>query len=107
MPTMLKALACPALALAIPIGGALAEDAPQPLAFVVRPSGIEPGETLDEKLARRERGFRFICIGCVRMPGAPPSSAPFEPLRTLNAPGLSQALAEPRSELPPEPPVEP
>lgn len=72
-----------------------AEEGADPLRFVVRPSGVEDVETLDEKLARRERGIRFICIGCVRAPGAPPPNAPFFPLRVLGAPGLSQALAAP------------
>ena len=65
--------------------------AEEPLAFTVRPSGVEGGETLDEKLARRDRSFRFICIGCVRGPG-PTGAETFEPLRSLAVPDLAAAL---------------
>lgn len=66
-----------------------------PLAITVRPSGFEAGpagETLDEKLARRDRRFRFICIGCARVDGRV-ADAPFRPIETLNAPQLTAALA--------------
>lgn len=66
-----------------------------PLEITVRPSGFEAapaGETLDEKLARRERSFRFICIGCARVDGRV-ADAPFRPIETLNAPQLTAALA--------------
>lgn len=72
---------------------AAAEDAPTPLRLTVSPSGYDEGESLDAMLARRERGFRFICIGCLRMPDQPDSGAPFEPIRTLNAPQLTRAIA--------------
>lgn len=71
----------------------------QPLEITVHPSGFEAGpagpggETLDEKLARRDRSFRFICIGCVRVDGRV-ADAPFRPIETLNAPQLTAALAE-------------
>lgn len=65
--------------------------AEEPLVFTVRPSGVEGRETLDEKLARRERSVRYICIGCVRGAGEP-VTAPFEPLRSLRVPDLAQAL---------------
>lgn len=69
-----------------------------PLEITVHPSGFEAGpagpagETLDEKLARRDRSFRFICIGCVRVDGRV-ADAPFRPIETLNAPQLTAALA--------------
>ncbi len=72
---------------------AASEEAPIPLRLTVSPSGYEEGESLDAMLARRERGFRFICIGCLRMPDQPDSGAPFEPIRTLNAPQLTRAIA--------------
>ena len=78
------------------LGPAAAEDTVQALVFTVHPSGIEgiaPTETLDEKLARRERSFRFICLGCVRVDGRIDSTTPFYPVRTLNAPQLTAALA--------------
>jgi hypothetical protein len=84
------------------VGPAQTEEVPEPLSFVVRPSGIEGVETLDEKLARRERGLRFICIGCVRAPGGPSPNAPFYPLRVLGAAGLGQAMAD---SFPPVPPA--
>lgn len=71
----------------------------QPLEITVHPSGFEAGpagpsgETLDEKLARRDRSFRFICIGCVRVDGRV-ADAPFRPIETLNAPQLTAALAQ-------------
>lgn len=75
---------------------------PRSLSFTIGPSGVE-GESLDEKLARRERSFRFICIGCSRAPG-PVDTHPFEPIRTLNAPGLSGALEAPPGPQREEPP---
>ena len=68
-------------------------EAPIPLRLTVSPSGYEEGESLDAMLARRERGFRFICIGCLRTPDQPDGGAPFEPIRTLNAPQLTRAIA--------------
>lgn len=65
-----------------------------PLEITVRPSGFEAGpagETLDQKLARRDRSFRFICIGCARVDGRV-VDAPFRPIETLNAPQLTAAL---------------
>ena len=85
-------------ALVASICGARADEA-DPLEFTVRPFGLE-GETLDQRLARRERAFRFICVGCVRGPGQV-ATEPFEPLRTLGAPGLDGALAAPPVDLPP------
>ena len=92
---MRLALAGAALAATVGAGAAAKEPDPAGLHFTVRPSRVDEGETLDEKLARRERGFRFICIGCVRAPGSVSSEAPFNPIRTLNAPGLDRALAVP------------
>jgi hypothetical protein len=63
------------------------------LRFTVGPSGVQGEETLDQKLARRDR-FRFICIGCVRVPGQVDGST-FRPIETLNAPQLTRALAAP------------
>ena len=90
------ALAASAALLIVTIGGGRAEESAAPLAFTVHPSGIEPGpsgETLDEKLARRERSFRFICLGCVRVEGHVDTTTPFRPIETLNAPQLTAALA--------------
>lgn len=75
--------------------GATAQERATPLEITVRPSGFEAapaGETLDEKLARRDRSFRFICIGCARVDGRV-ADAPFRPIETLNAPQLTAALA--------------
>jgi hypothetical protein len=74
------------------------EDA-QALRFTVGPSGVQGEETLDQKLARRDR-FRFICIGCVRVPGQVDGST-FRPIETLNAPQLTRALASPPPDVPP------
>ena len=80
--------------------GAPRADEEQPLRFTVGPSGIQGEETLDQKLARRDR-FRFICVGCVRVPGQVDGSS-FRPIETLNAPQLTRALAPP----PPEPSID-
>ncbi len=72
----------------------------QALRFTVGPSGIQGEETLDQKLARRDR-FRFICVGCVRVPGQVDGST-FRPIQTLNAPQLTRALAAPPPDVPPE-----
>lgn len=81
-------------------------DEAAPLTFDVRPSGVEgapaDAETLDEKLARRDAKFRFICIGCVRVPGQVDSATPFRPIETLNSSQLTRALSEP-AETPPAP----
>lgn len=98
-------IALRALTLLAPATPSLAEEPPEPLRFTVRPSRPEDTETLDEKLARRERSFRFICIGCMREQGPAGGGAPFEPVRTLGAPGLSEALQQPSVE--PGPPFEP
>lgn len=77
------------------VASAAADDVVQALVFTVHPSRVlngPAGETLDEKLARRDRSFRFICLGCVRADGRV-DSAPFYPVRTLNAPQLTAALA--------------
>lgn len=86
-----------AAAVLLPLAAAAQELAPRasPLEITVRPFGFEAapaGETLDEKLARRERSFRFICIGCARLDGRV-ADAPFRPIETLNAPQLTAALA--------------
>jgi hypothetical protein len=82
--------------------------AQEPLEFTVRPSAIEPGpagqdgESLDAKLARRERAFRFICVGCARVDGRV-ATAPFRPIQTLNAPQLNGALTRPEPDESAEP----
>ena len=75
----------------------------QALRFTVGPSGVQGEETLDQKLARRDR-FRFICIGCVRVPGQVDSST-FRPIETLNAPQLTRALAAPPPDVPVDEPA--
>ena len=68
--------------------GASAEDAPQPLEFEVRPSGIEeetPEERLDRRLRQREFLFRSICTQCSR-DGRFQSNAPFNPQEALRKP---------------------
>lgn len=81
---------------ALPVApGAAAQERATPLEITVRPSGFEAGpagETLDEKLARRDRSLRFICVGCARAEGRV-ADAPFRPIETLNAPQLTAALA--------------
>lgn len=82
------------------LGPASAEDGAVALVITVHPSGYEDAiETLDEKLARRERSFRFICLGCVRAEGRVDSTTPFRPIQTLNAPQLNAALAAERGTL--------
>ena len=79
----------------VSLGPAAADDAAVALVLTVHPSGYEDaGETLDEKLARRERSFRFICLGCVRVDGRIDSTTPFHPIQTLNAPQLNALTAE-------------
>ena len=73
-------------------------DEERPLRFTVGPSAPQTEETLDQKLARRDR-FRFICIGCVRAPGQVDGSS-FRPIQTLNAPQLTRALAPPPPDVP-------
>lgn len=81
-------------AVLVGLGSVRAEDDLANLVITVHPSGYEGrGETLDERLARRERGFRFICLGCVRGEGRVDSTTPFRPIDTLNAPQLTAALA--------------
>lgn len=86
--------------IAAAICGGSASRAQEPLQFTVRPSAIEAGpaghdgESLDAKLARRERAFRFICVGCARVDGRV-ANAPFRPIQTLNAPQLNGALTRP------------
>ena len=68
--------------------GAAAQEAPQPLEFEVRPSGVEPEtpeDSLDRRLRQREHLFRSICIQC----GSGDrfrSSAPFNPYEALRKP---------------------
>ena len=91
---MRAVLLCVGALAAVPAAGQ------EPLAFTVRPSGVEGGEnveTLDQKLARREHGFRFICVGCARAAG-PVDARPFEPIRTLNAPELTAVFDAERAE---------
>ncbi len=73
------------------------------LRFTVGPSGVQGEETLDQKLARRDR-FRFICVGCVRASGQVDGSS-FRPIDTLNAPQLTRALAPPPPDVPPDEPA--
>ncbi|MDB5512198.1 MAG: hypothetical protein JWR08_1681 [Enterovirga sp.] len=77
-------------------GGQVRGEEAAPLTFSVRPSGVEGApaepETLDEKLARRDGKFRFICTGCVRG-GRTESATPFRPIDTLNSPQLTRALS--------------
>lgn len=80
-----------------------AADEEHALRFTVGPSGVQGEETLDQKLARRDR-FRFICIGCVRVPGQVDGST-FRPIETLNAPQLTRALAPPAPDVPPDEPA--
>lgn len=89
----LARLAC--LGLLLAACGARADE-PAGLALTVHPSGTE--ETLDERLARRDGSFRFICLGCGRAPGQV-DPRPFEPIRTLNAPMLTEALGPGRPEI--------
>ncbi len=99
-PALVMAATTIAATAAIAIGHAAAQEPAltAPLEITVHPSGFEAGpagpagETLDEKLARRDRSFRFICIGCVRVDGRV-ADAPFRPIETLNASQLTAALA--------------
>jgi hypothetical protein len=68
--------------------GARAEDAPQPLEFEVRPSGIEEEtaqDKLDRRLKQQEFLFRSICTHCSR-DGRFQSNAPFNPQEALRKP---------------------
>jgi hypothetical protein len=68
--------------------GSSAEDAPQPLEFEVRPSGVEeetPEARLDRRLKQREFLFRSICTQCSR-DGRFQSNAPFNPQEALRKP---------------------
>ena len=91
-----------ALLASLETGFARAEEE-QPLRFTVGPSGAQGEETLDQKLARRDR-FRFICVGCVRVPGQVDGST-FRPIETLNAPQLTRALAPPPPDIPQDEPA--
>jgi hypothetical protein len=100
LPAPIRSLAA-ALALLSGLSAhALRADEDSPLRFTVGPSGAQGEETLDQKLARRDR-FRFICIGCVRASGQVDGSS-FRPIETLNAPELTRALAPPAPDIPPE-----
>ena len=58
-----------ALSIAVPVAGAAAQEAAQPLEFNVRPSGVEGAtadDQLDRRLKQRESSFRSICIQCSR-----------------------------------------
>jgi hypothetical protein len=72
---------------ALPLRAA-AQDAPRPLEFEVRPSGVvaeTPEEALDRRLKQREYLFRSICNHCSRGDRFS-SSAPFKPYDALAAP---------------------
>ena len=81
---------------AAPSRAANEESRADPLVITVHPSGIEAGpageETLDQKLARREKLLRYICNGCVRSDGQVVET-PFRPIETLNAPQLTAATS--------------
>ena len=83
LPFLLSALGVP-----VPVTGAAAQEATQPLEFNVLPSGVE-GETADDRLDRRlrqrESSFRSICIQCSRGDRFH-TNAPFNPIQVLGKP---------------------
>jgi hypothetical protein len=72
-----------------PLVPAAAQEGSKPLEFEVKPSGVEPEETaedrLDRRLKQREYLFRSICLQCG--PGDRfRSNAPFNPFEALRKP---------------------